>query len=252
MQTLVYYLTTAMATGLFTAKPSKAYSVNGAEARDIPIETRHYWMRRANAALFEVTGNPCPTQAFGTVIVNHTAGGLGELVCIGANDVASGNPTLHGETAAITNCSAILTDPNGPYKLSGHEALKAWADLTLYTNAEPCPMCASAIRWSGFKELVFGTGIKSLRAYNWKMMTLPAKDLFKYTTELPTGRTTIAGGVLENETDPYFKWQYTRGTDCPPGCKRKGAKCASEVGSTAKSEQRDAAGVYWGWQKRGA
>lgn len=265
MQNLIYYLTTAMATGLVTAKPSRASSIH-----DIPIETRHYWMRRANAALFGVTGNPCPIEAFGTVIVNHTAGGLGELVCIGANDIESGNPTLHGnsplpmknknvanhrdsgETAAIKNCTAILTDPHGPYKLSGHEALNAWADLTLYTNAEPCPMCAAAIRWSGFKELVFGTTIQSLRAYNWEIMTLPARDLFKYTTELPAGTTAIAGGVLANETDPYFKWQYTRGTGCPPGCKRTGSKCASEFGGTAKPEQRQAAGVHWAWLRRGA
>ncbi|KAF3070433.1 hypothetical protein GL218_00666 [Daldinia childiae] len=57
--------------------------------------------------------HPCPKAPFGTVIVNHTANsGLGELVCTGANSrSATGNPTLHGEIAAINNCTQILTDP---------------------------------------------------------------------------------------------------------------------------------------------
>lgn len=45
-----------------------------------------------------------------------------------------------GEIAAIQNCTAILTDPNGRYNLTGTQAIAAFADLTLYTNAESCPM----------------------------------------------------------------------------------------------------------------
>lgn len=64
---------------------------------DIPFSTRAFWMRKANEALFNVHGDPCPFAAFGTVIVNHTADGLGEAVCIGANSgMQTGNPVLHG------------------------------------------------------------------------------------------------------------------------------------------------------------
>lgn len=42
--------------------------------------------------------------------------------------------------AAIENCTAVLTDPEGRFKLSTTEAQAAFADLTLYTNAESCPM----------------------------------------------------------------------------------------------------------------
>lgn len=66
----------------------------------VSLAARHHWMRKANEALNEVRGTPCPFNAFGSVIVNHTAAGggrgLGQLVCIGANDVLSGNPTIHG------------------------------------------------------------------------------------------------------------------------------------------------------------
>ncbi|KAG6012055.1 hypothetical protein E4U54_007756 [Claviceps lovelessii] len=191
---------------------------------DIGISTRQYWMRKANEALFDVRGTPCPFNAFGSVIVNHTAGGLGELVCIGANDVASGNPTLHGEIAAINNCSAILTDPDGPYRLTGRETQLAWAHLSLYTNAEPCPMCASAIRWGGFRELVFGSFSTDLEKRGWRMMSLSAQGLFGYTTELDT-KTTILEGVLSNETDVYFGWQFDTAQPCPRGCVRAKTSC---------------------------
>jgi hypothetical protein len=92
MQNILNYLMAAVSVGPFAQDPI----ANSVKALDIPLSTRNYWMRRANDALFQVTGNPCPPQAFGTVIVNHTAGGLGELVCIGANNVLSGNPTIHG------------------------------------------------------------------------------------------------------------------------------------------------------------
>lgn len=51
---------------------------------------------------------------------------------------------LAGEIAAISNCSTIFTDPNGPYKLTAAEATAAFSDLSLYTNAESCPMVSPA------------------------------------------------------------------------------------------------------------
>lgn len=72
-------------------------SING-----IPFSTRAHWMRVANAALTELE-SPCPFAAFATAIVNHTAPGLGELVCIGVNaNSKTGNPTLHGTSPPVT------------------------------------------------------------------------------------------------------------------------------------------------------
>jgi tRNA(Arg) A34 adenosine deaminase TadA len=126
----------------------------------IPPATRAYWMRRANAVL---SGHdaPCPFAPFAAVVVNHTdATSLGELICTGLNSVGnSGNPLTHGETAAIWNCSRVLQGPQ--FGLDAAETLAAFSNLTLYTNAEPCPMCASAIHWAGFKECVYGTDVKT-------------------------------------------------------------------------------------------
>ncbi|OTA88072.1 hypothetical protein M434DRAFT_34979 [Hypoxylon sp. CO27-5] len=195
-------------------------SING-----IPFSTRVYWMRQANLAL----GGPCPYAAFGTAIVNHTGTSeLGELICTGANNRSlTGNPTLHGEMVAIDNCTAILTDPSGLYKLSTSEALEAFADLTLYTNAESCPMCASAIRWAGFREYVYGTSIDSLIAKGWSQIRISSMEVFRQSFDLPNPSRLIAG-VLTNETDPYFFWQNDPEYPCPKGCSRIEGSCRAD------------------------
>ncbi|RDW70055.1 hypothetical protein BP5796_08452 [Coleophoma crateriformis] len=197
----------------------------------ISLSTRAYWMRKANAALGELA-SPCPFAAFGTVIVNHTdvsGDGLGKLVCMGVNSrTTTGNPILHGEIAAINNCTQILTDVNGPYKLSGSSAIAAFASLSLYTNAESCPMCASAIRWSGFKEYIFGTTIETLVDQGWSQIDILSKDVFEESLGLGT-TTSYLGGILMNETDPYFAWQFDTDSPCPVGCQRvnAGSSCAA-------------------------
>jgi len=199
------------------ASPNVA--VNG-----IPYTIRAHWMRRANAALSDLV-SPCPFGAFGTVIVNHTAPSeYGDLVCIGVNsNQQSGNPVNHGEIAAISNCTAILTDPKG-YNLTTSQALAAFADLSLYTNAESCPMCASAIRWSGFKEYIYGTSIDTLVLQGWGQIRVPSIEIFRQSFDLPR-QSRILGEVLVNETDPYFMWQYNPGYPCPNGCRRSGKRC---------------------------
>ncbi|OLN86914.1 Guanine deaminase [Colletotrichum chlorophyti] len=183
----------------------------------IDFATRAHWMRQANLAL----PNPCPFGAFGAVVVNHTGGGLGELVCAGANDgLGSGNPTLHGEMVAINHCSGLFTDAQGPYRMTPAEALAAFADLTLYTNAESCPMCASAIRWAGFREYVYGTSIETLVEKGWGQIRISSRDVFEQSAGLPR-QTGLTGPVLANETDVFFGWQFVADAPCPRGCYRE-------------------------------
>jgi hypothetical protein len=98
------------------------------------------------------SGSPCPLYPFAAVIVNHTSPNnnadkprseldLGELICTGVNQGRqTGNMILHGEISAILNCTSILQDPAGKYRLSPAETIEAFKDLSLYTNAESCPM----------------------------------------------------------------------------------------------------------------
>jgi hypothetical protein len=106
----------------------------------IPSSTRAHWMRVANSANLAISA--CPFAPYGTAVVNHTlspsnSSHLGDLICTGVNDNHhSGNPTLHGEMAAFVNCSSILTDAEGVYRLSANEAREAWKRFSLYTTAE--------------------------------------------------------------------------------------------------------------------
>jgi tRNA(Arg) A34 adenosine deaminase TadA len=177
-------------------------------------------MRRANAALAELS-SPCPFAAFSSVIVNHTdPSSIGEEICIGVNsNSAQGNPTLHGEIAAINNCSAELQGPR--FNMSAAEALTAMQSLSLYTNAESCPMCASAIRWAGFREYIYGTSIDYLIEKGWGQIRISSLEVFQESFDLPTQSRLIAD-VLRNETDVYFAWQFDPTAPCPEGCARGG------------------------------
>ena len=69
-------------------------NATGLTINNIPFSTRAHWIRFANGPVLNTS---CPHSPFGAVIVNHTAPGLGSLVCVGQNDVKSvGNPTHHG------------------------------------------------------------------------------------------------------------------------------------------------------------
>ncbi len=80
---------------------------------------------------------------FGAVIVKD-----GQIVGRGHNEVIKNNdPTCHGEMQAIRDACQHL----GTYDLSGCE---------LYTSAEPCPMCLSAIIWANIKTVYYGNSAK--------------------------------------------------------------------------------------------
>lgn len=113
---------------------------NKVKTNSIPLTTRIHWMRAANKVLSDLI-SPCPFNAFTAAIVNHTEDGLGKLVCTGINQVSStGNPTAHGEMMAIKNCTTILTAQNGSYRLSPEDAIRAFSQLSIYSNGESCPM----------------------------------------------------------------------------------------------------------------
>ncbi|KAF8250675.1 hypothetical protein K440DRAFT_541085 [Wilcoxina mikolae CBS 423.85] len=152
--------------------------------------------------------SPCPLIPFASIIVNHTASPP-TIICSGSNrnNFNRVNPILHGEIDAIITCANIL----------GPDA--RWADLSLYTNAEACPMCAAAIRWAGFKEYIFGTSIETLIERGWKQITISSEEVFRRSELLGTD-TAIIGGVLRNETDRLFAWQWDGDGECPRGCGR--------------------------------
>jgi guanine deaminase len=85
---------------------------------------------------------------FGTIIVQN-----GEIIGEGANRVVAENdPTWHGEIQAIRNACAKV----GSFKLTG---------ATLYTSAEPCPMCAAAAYWAGIERIFYAATCEDALEY---------------------------------------------------------------------------------------
>jgi len=125
---------------LFNQIPLREPELANTSSDGLPSSSRAHWMRVASSANLAIS--PCPFAPYGSAVVNHTlslsnSSHLGDLICTGVNNNHhSGNPILHGEMAAFVNCSNILTDPEGEYRLSAQEAREAWKGLSLYTTAE--------------------------------------------------------------------------------------------------------------------
>ncbi len=137
------------------------------------------YMRRAIALAKKV-----PQLPFGAVIIRRETG---EIVAEGFNR-SSESPTFHGEIDAINRCAAA------------HSSI-AWTELDLYTTAEPCPMCQSAIEWAGIATVYYGTSIPYLKDRGWWQIDIRAEEVARRT---PFRQTRVVGGILESECNPLF------------------------------------------------
>lgn len=145
----------------------------------MPILNHEPYMQRA----ITLAGN-VPQLPFGALIVDSDSG---EILAEGWNK-SDQNPTWHGEIDAINRLASQFPD---------------FADrtLTLYTTAEPCPMCQAAILWSEIKSVVFGTSTRTLQRLGWKQIDILAEEVIQ---RGPAWQCTITGGVLEAECDALF------------------------------------------------
>ena len=138
------------------------------------------YMRRA----IEIArGNP--EAPFGCVIVR---GGTGEILAEGLND-AERSPVLHGETAAVMD-------------LFEKDSRADSSDLVLYTTAEPCPMCAGAILWSGIPEVVVGTGLGTIKDLGLPHVDVPCDEV---SASASFDGFAVERGVLEDECDALYE-----------------------------------------------
>lgn len=141
--------------------------------------TNENYMRRAIELALTV-----PEFPFGAVIVRR---GTGEIVAEGYNQ-SSRNPTFHGEMVAISRCAEI------------HRSAE-WSEFDLYTTAEPCSMCQSAIEWAGIATVYYGTSIPYLQQHNWRQINIRAVEVAA-ATAFHSCR--IIGGILESECNALF------------------------------------------------
>lgn len=138
------------------------------------------WMRRVISQARENSALP-----FGAAIINATSG---ELLAMAGNRTSE-SPLWHAEIVAIRETC------------ERHPRI-SWGECVLYTTAEPCPMCQSAILWTGFPTVVFGSSIPFLQAQGWWQIPIRASEVIARSD----GRSCkLIGGVLEEECNALFR-----------------------------------------------
>ena len=127
-----------------------------------------------------------PRFPFGAVIVRA---GTEEILAQGVND-ARHNPVLHGEIACINDYIA-------------KHGNTGWEEAVLYTTAEPCAMCMSALVWSRIGGVVFASSIPTVDKWGGGKygIAISARQVKDASTGFPGG---LLGGVLAAETDALF------------------------------------------------
>jgi tRNA(adenine34) deaminase len=123
-----------------------------------------------------------PEGPYGAVIVDIPSN---SIVAEGHNE--ANNPVLHDVVSALIACP--------------QEAL-AGGRLTVYSTAEACPMCASAIIWSGVSRLVFGTSAATLRSVGNRGVDIDAAEVIARSSR--AGDIEVVGGVLEKDCDALY------------------------------------------------
>jgi tRNA(adenine34) deaminase len=145
----------------------------------IPLPVHEQAMQLAIAA-----ARANPVFPFGAAIVRAADR---EVMATGVNNRRT-NPTLHGEIAAINDYVA-------------RHGNQGWGEVILYTTAEPCPMCMSALAWAQIGGVVYGTSIEKLQKLGIDQILLPATTIIG---AAPFYRGEILGHVLKSETDALF------------------------------------------------
>lgn len=80
-------------------------------------------------------------------------------------DTVTKDPTSHAEMSVIRQASQQLAG--------------AFTDCMLISTHEPCPMCSTAIVWSGIGQIAFGYSIKDSLGQGRKRIDLTCEELFK-------------------------------------------------------------------------
>ena len=113
-------------------------------------------VKAAQKSIRTLDGGP-----FGACIVKS-----GKVVAVAGNTVFKKDATCHAEVNAIRIASKKLNT----YDLSG---------CIMYTTTEPCPMCFSAIHWSGISRVIFGSKIADAAKAGFNELCISAKKMKK-------------------------------------------------------------------------
>jgi len=195
-------------------RPAFFHRFRGTETiNGVPPEVRLHWMQYAMNTKILSSGSPCPRGAFGAVIVNRTTNAL---LCE-TNQTTFTDATDHAEMHVIRQCAQLFNQRIFPGAGTNRTV---WAETSLYTTGESCPMCQSAQVWVGVGETIYSTTIEFLDI-NLNQIDIPSKKVVA--KGIPGGLNpplTLISFVNTSFTDQYFAWQNMPGVPCPGGCER--------------------------------
>ena len=108
---------------------------------------------------------------------------------------AGHNPIWHAEMDAIHGLNNLLPKNTSVYAVE--------KDLELYTSAESCSMCMSAITWSGFGRVIYGTSIPYIESQGQNQIDIRSVEVAKASSKF--ANTTVIGGILAEETNKLYQ-----------------------------------------------
>lgn len=148
----------------------------------MPPHSDEHWMTLAiETARRGIAAGQSP---FGAVIVKGN-----DLVAATHNIVwRTTDPTAHAEVTCIREAAKSLNT----ISLAG---------CRMYTTTEPCPMCASAIHWSGLDSVAWGATIADADLAGFRELIMPCQRL------LSEGGSTVKTypGLLNSQCAALFQ-----------------------------------------------
>ncbi|MGF2325003.1 nucleoside deaminase, partial [Acinetobacter baumannii] len=125
-----------------------------------------------------------PMAPYGAIIVYDDK----EILLKSVNS-AHNNPLMHGELSVI-------------HRLFENGFDGDVSKLSLYTTAEPCPMCAAAIYWAMIPKVVYGSYISFLHELFGRQIQVGAEDILSKTPDFYSCH--VITGVMVEECNQLF------------------------------------------------
>tara|TARA_R110002126_G_scaffold26047_1_gene88541 strand:- start:4449 stop:4910 length:462 start_codon:yes stop_codon:yes gene_type:complete len=135
------------------------------------------------AATIEVAAEN-PLAPYGAMIVYDD-----KEVLLKSVNSAHHHPLMHGELSVIHTLFNNGFDGDA-------------SKLSLYTTAEPCPMCAAAIYWAMIPKVVYGSSIAFLHDLFGRQIQVSAQEVLSKTPEFYSCH--LIGGIMEEECNQLF------------------------------------------------
>lgn len=125
-----------------------------------------------------------PLAPYGAIIVYDD-----KDILLKSVNSALNNPLMHGELSVI-------------HTLFNNGFDGDVSKLSLYTTAEPCPMCAAAIYWAMIPKVVYGSSIAFLHELFGRQIQVGAEEILSKTPDYYSCH--LIGGVMLEECNQLF------------------------------------------------